>query len=105
MDARDRYDDIADFMAERDGIQLSQMMGMPCIKSNGKMIMGFTRPEEAMVFKLPEQAQRDRALALEGAHLFDPSGKGQPFKEWVVVPFAHAQRWEYLAEQALHAPR
>jgi hypothetical protein len=40
-------------------------------------------------------------LALEGAHLFDPGGKGRPFKEWVVVPAAHASEWPGLAEQAL----
>ena len=39
-----------------------------------------------MVFKLPDPAAHAQALALDGAHLFDPGGKGQPFKEWVVVP-------------------
>jgi len=43
----------------------------------------------------------ERALALDGAHLFDPSGKGQPFKEWVVVPEAHAAEWEGFAQHAL----
>ena len=39
-----------------------------------------------MVFKLPDPDAHARALALDGAHLFDPCGKGRPFKEWVVVP-------------------
>ena len=50
-----------------------------------------------MVFKLPDPDAHARALALDGAHLFDPGGKGRPFKEWVVVPAAHADEWESFA--------
>ena len=100
MDARERYDELTDFLVFRhDFVELSQMMGMPCIKARGKMVAGFTRG--AMVFKLPHPDTHARALALDGAHLFDPSGKGQPFKEWVVVPAAHATEWEPFAEHAL----
>ena len=102
MDARERYDDLADFLAFRhDFVELSQMMGMPCVKARGKMVAGFTKGEGAMVFKLPDPDAHARALALEGAHLFDPSGKGQPFREWVVVPEAHADQWESFAQHAL----
>lgn len=100
MEARERYDELADFLVFRhDFVELSQMMGMPCIKARGKLVAGFTRG--AMVFKLPDPATHARALALGGAHLFDPSGKGQPFKQWVVVPEAHAAEWESLAQHAL----
>jgi len=54
-----------------------------------------------MVFKLPDADQRDAALALDGAELFDPSGRGRPFKEWVQVPAAHEDRWPEFAEAAL----
>ena len=40
------------------------------------------------------------ALALSGAHLFDPSGT-RPMKEWVVVPSDHADAWLGLAREAL----
>ena len=43
MDARERYDDLADFLAFRhDFVELSQMMGMPCVKARGKMVAGFS---------------------------------------------------------------
>ena len=100
MDARERYDEIADdLLTQNEDVSLGQMMGMPCIKKGSKMIGGFTRG--AMVFKLPDVGLREQALALEGAHLFDPSGEGKPFREWVVVPAAHADRWEALAAQTL----
>ncbi len=102
MDAQARYDEICDdIVARNPGTQLSQMMGMPCVKADGKLIAGWVASEEAMVFKLPEEKIHATALGLEGAHLFDPGGKGRPFKEWVVVPAAHASEWPGLAEQAL----
>jgi hypothetical protein len=102
MDARERYDEICDDLAARNPeVVLTQMMGMPAVKADGKLVCGFVRGEGAMVFKLPDPGAHAEALALDGAHLFDPGGNGRPFKEWVVVPEAHASRWPGLAEQAL----
>jgi hypothetical protein len=68
-----------------------KMFGMPCLKnSNGKAFAGFY--DGAMVFKLGG-ASHAEALALPGANLFDPSERGRPMKEWVVVPFEHVSRW------------
>ena len=100
MNAQARYEELVDDLCARnDDVEPSQMMGMPCVKRSGKMVAGFTRG--SMVFKLPDPAAHARALAFEGAHLFDPSGEGRPFKEWVVVPEAHALEWESLAQDAL----
>jgi TfoX/Sxy family transcriptional regulator of competence genes len=106
VNPRSRYDEIADdLVAQNDNVTLGQMMGMPAIKCAGKMIGGFSNDEGAMVFKLSEEAARERALALDGAHLFDPSGgRRAPMKEWVVVPAAHAGEWANLASEALTPP-
>ncbi len=106
MDPRARYDELADDLAaQHDDVELGQMMGMPAIKKGGKMIGGFSNDEGAMVFKLSDEAARERALALDGAHLFDPSGgKRAPMKEWVVVPAAHTDKWTHLANQAFKPP-
>jgi hypothetical protein len=100
MEARECYDEIADdLLAQNEDVSLGQMMGMPCIKNGSKMIGGFSRG--AMVFKLTDVTVREQALSLEGAHLFDSSGEGRPFREWVVVPAAHAGRWPEFAQRAL----
>jgi hypothetical protein len=102
MDARARFDEIADdILAANGDVERTQMMGMPAVKADGKLVCGWVRSEEAMVFKLPDPAIHAAALGLEGAHLFDPGGNGRPFKEWVVVPAAHASEWPGLAGQAL----
>ena len=101
MEPHQAYDEIADdLVAENPDVQLGQMMGMPCIKSGGKMVIGYERSGQ-MVFKLPDDSEHSKALGLDGAKLFDPSGKGKPFKEWVQVPYAHESEWPKLASTAL----
>jgi hypothetical protein len=99
MDAQIRYDELADDLAARNAeVELGKMFGMPCVKANGKAACGFW--QDSLVVKLTDQGEREQALALDGAALFDPMG-GRPMKEWVVVPAAHADRWPSLAETAL----
>ena len=105
MDGLTRYDEIVDDLLHRHGeAERTQMMGMPCVKANGKLVAGYSASEDAMVFKLVDEAAREQALGLEGAHLFDPSRRGRPMTKWVAVPPAHADEWPQLAEQALTSP-
>jgi hypothetical protein len=73
------------------------MFGMPCAKAGGKAFMGWY--DGGVVFKLDPEP-RERALALAGAHLFEPMA-GRLMREWVVVPSEHEQAWPDLAEAAL----
>lgn len=99
MDAEQRYDDLAGDLAGRHAeVELGKMFGMPCVKANGKAVAGYFKGD--MVFKLRDAEARERALELDGAHLFDPMG-GRPMKEWVQVPAAHVERWSELAELTL----
>lgn len=77
----------------------SQMFGKPCFKINGKAFVSFFQNE--MVFKLTGDVHA-AALALKGAQLFDPSGKGRAMKEWVQVPYSHKAKWEAFADAALN---
>jgi hypothetical protein len=105
MDARDRYEDIVDDLLHRHGeAERTQMMGMPCVKANGKLALGYSASEDAMVFKLVDDVVREQALALEGSHLFDPSRQGRPMTKWVAIPPAHADEWPRLAETAVTSP-
>lgn len=85
-------------VSEGSGIAQGKMMGMPCLKVRGKMFAGYWR--DAMVFKLAGENHK-KAMALSGAHLFDPSEMNRPMKEWVVVPYAHKSKWRAFTQNAL----
>ena len=92
-----RYEAVAATL-EQAGVKASSMFGMPTLKRDGKAIGGLYG--DAMTFKLSGEALAG-ALRLDGAHPFDPSGRGRPMKAWVVVPVAQADAWERLAQLAL----
>jgi hypothetical protein len=70
-----------------------KMFSALCMKlPNGKAAAMFWR--DFLVVKLPE-AEREKALTLKGAQLFDPMD-GRPMKEWVQVPFEHKSKWKEL---------
>ncbi len=75
----------------------SQMFGKPCFKINGKAFVSFF--QDAMIFKLKDEFHKE-ALSLDGAQLFDPSGKKRPMKEWVQVPYDYKDRWKTFARAA-----
>ena len=106
MDERERFEDIVDAIcAWHEEARASKVFSMPCVKRSGRVVFGLSRT--GMVFKLTDPDVHRRALALPGAHLFDPSGRGEPFKQWVVVPPDQADEWEALALDAVrgaHAP-
>src|SRR3954463_3071403 len=102
MSGVDAFEELCDDLLARNAdLQRTKMMGMPSLKQNGKLVAGFVASEDAMGFKLDDPGAHAEALALEGAHLFDPGGRGTPFKDWVVVPPALASHWPALAEKAL----
>ena len=93
-----RFEELCgDLLARHGGLERTKMMGMLSLK----LVAGFTAAEGAMVFELPDADAHGRALSLDGAHLFDPGGRGRPMKEWVVVPPAHAAGWPELAAETL----
>ena len=97
---RESYEDIVDAIcAWHEEARAGKLFSMPCVKRSGKLVFGLSR--RGMVFKLTDPETHERALALPGAHLFDPSGQGKPFRQWVVVPPEQAGEWEALAYEAL----
>jgi len=79
--------------------KLGKMFGLPALMVGKKSLSCFETKTGSAVFKLPSPA-REQALALAGAHLYDPAGQGRAMKEWVVVPSSHSAQWPKLAEAA-----
>src|SRR5262245_47259612 len=97
------YEELCDdLLARTADLERARMMGYASLKKNGKLVACFSAAEDAMVFKLADPEAQAEAFALDGAHLFDPSGgRSRPFRDWVAVPHAHAEHWAELADAAL----
>lgn len=99
MDADGRFAEIAAEL-EPAGVEAGAMFGKRALKAHGKAFVCLKG--DLLAFKLGQGSPaHDRALALPGAELFDPSGGGRPFKDWVAVPLALADQWSTLAATAL----
>lgn len=90
-------EELAVALGPRPGVTVGKWFGKPCLKVNGRVFAA--RSGDTMAFKLPEEAL-SQALQLEGAHLFDPRGRGHAMKEWVAVPKGAAVAWQALAVEA-----
>jgi hypothetical protein len=102
VDGQARFEELCDdLLAQHADLERTKMMGMPSLKRNGKLVAGFLATDDAMVLKLTDPAAHAEALAIDDACLFDPGDRGRPFREWVVVPSAHAAHWPRLAAAAL----
>ena len=94
---RVRFDAVVEELENEMDIIPTSMFGMPSVKRrDGKAFAGLYGDD--MVFKLEGDAHA-KALALDGAHLFEPMA-GRPMKAWVQVPPTHETQWAELARKA-----
>lgn len=79
------------------GVEEGTMMQFPCLRSGGEFFAMPHHETGDAVLKLPA----DRVSALVEAGVGEPFGPGKKvFKEWVLVPATHADRWLDLATEA-----
>ena len=77
-------------------------MSEPGVSSFARaLFLGEIHDELAFPYPMPDEAEQEKALALDGARVYDPAESGRLMRGWVEVPFAHATKWAGLAETAL----
>ncbi|MGW4843092.1 hypothetical protein [Nocardia brasiliensis] len=87
----------ADFSAR--GVTAGAMFGKRALHMGGKAFACLKG--DLLAFRLGAgSSAHAEALVLSGAALFDPSGKGRPFKDWVAIPHSHADEWSRFTEAA-----
>jgi hypothetical protein len=101
MDAEARFDEIVDDLAPR-GVLPGALFGARSLTLEGTAFACLKSGQLAVKLGAGSAAH-EAALDLDGASLFDPSGKGRPFKDWVAIPFTESQQWARLAEAGLDA--
>lgn len=92
-----RFDAVVEELRNELDIVEASMFGMPSVKRRGGKVFAGLFGDD-MVFKLEGDA-RAKALALDGAHLFEPMD-GRPMKAWVQVPPTHETQWAELGRKA-----
>jgi uncharacterized protein (TIGR02453 family) len=82
-------------------VRRSTMMGLPCVRLDGRFFASLDRRSGAMLVKLP--AERVGQLIAAGhGEPFAPAGR--EFREWVALPRPDRRRWRgLLAEARAHA--
>jgi hypothetical protein len=101
MDAETRFDEIVDDLAPR-GVLPGALFGARSLTLEGTAFACFKNDQLAVKLGAGTPAHT-AALELDGAALFDPSGKGRPFRDWVAVPVAESDEWGRLAASGLEA--
>jgi hypothetical protein len=94
---RVRFEAVLEELRNELDIVETSIFGMPSVKvRDGEAFAGLYGDD--MVFKLEGDAHA-KALALDGAHHFEPMA-GRPMKAWVQVPPTHETQWAELARKA-----
>lgn len=101
MDAEARFDEIVDDLTPR-GVLPGALFGARSLTVDGTAFACLKNGRLAVKLGAGTAAHTG-ALTLDGASLFDPSGKGRPFEDWVAVPVAESDEWGRLAEAGLDA--
>lgn len=101
MDAEAQFDQIIEDLAPR-GVLPGALFGARSLTVDGTAFACFKNDRLAVRLDADSAAYAE-ALDLDGAGVFDPSGKGRPFKDWVAVPTSHAAEWSRLAATSLDA--
>lgn len=99
MDTSELFDQIAEDLAAA-GAVAGAMFGKRALLAEGKAFACLK--DDALAFRLGAKTPAHAAaLGVPGAHLFDPSGKERPFKDWVAIPAAQHRHWRSYAVTAL----
>ncbi len=82
-------------------VQRSTMMGLPCVRLDGRFFASLDRRTGALLVKLPPDRVQ-RVVADGDGEPFAPAGR--VFREWVALPRPDRRRWRaLLAEAQTHA--
>lgn len=93
-----RFWELAGPLLDQAGVTRSTMMGLPCLRLDGRFFASFDRRTGDLLVKLPE-ARVDALVAGERARPFAPAGRR--FREWAAIPAARRRQWSGLLDEAL----
>jgi hypothetical protein len=87
----------AERLLSRSGVSRSTMMGLPCLRVDGRFFASYDRQTGDLLVKLPA-ATVDELVADGRAGPFAPAGRR--FREWAAVPAAASRSWPAMLAKA-----
>jgi hypothetical protein len=101
MAAEELFWDLVEPMYADPAVQRSTMMGLPCVRLDGRFFASLDRRTGALLVKLSSERVRQLVDAGHGQP-FAPAGR--TFREWVAITVPDRRRWQaLLAETRDHA--
>jgi hypothetical protein len=95
--AEELFWDLAGPLLADPAVQRSTMMGLPCLRFDGRFFASLDRRSGALLVKLPARRVAELIAAGPGEP-FAPAGR--PFREWLAVPTPDRRRWQALLGEA-----
>jgi hypothetical protein len=95
---QEQFARLAGPLLTRPGVASSTMMGLPCLRMDGRFFAACDRRTGSLLVKLSE-SRVTQLLDTGCAEPFAPSGRR--FREWAAIPVALARTWGPLADEAL----
>ena len=97
MTAEELFWDLVEPMYANPAVQRSTMMGLPCVRFDGRSFAPLDRRTGALLVKLPAERVRQLIDAGQGQP-FVPAGR--TFREWVAITVPDRRRWQALLAEA-----
>jgi len=92
-----KFWDLAEPFLFRPEVTSSTMMGLPCLRVDGKFFASADRATGDLLVKLPE-ARVEELVDQGRAISFAPAGRR--FREWAAIPYAKSRTWKRLLDEA-----
>lgn len=97
MTGEELFWQLAEPLIGQPAVTRSTMMGLPCLRLDGRFFASLDPRTQALLVKLP--AERVQALIAAGrAEPFAPAGR--VFREWAALPRPDRRRWRKLLNEA-----
>ncbi|OBG35181.1 hypothetical protein [Mycobacterium sp. E3198] len=92
-----RFWSVAEPLLADAAVTRSTMMGLPCLRADGRFFASFDRRNTALLVKLPA-ARVDELVESGAAEPFAPSGRR--FREWASIGSGRPDAWPALLREA-----
>jgi hypothetical protein len=97
MTGEELFWDLVEPMYADPAVQRSTMMGLPCVRVNGRFFAAVDRRSAALLVKLPPE-RVGQLIAAGHGEAFAPAGR--VFREWVALPLPDRRLWRSLLAEA-----